>query len=116
MHRIQGKRGISFAGAWLKYGFHEDGFTSGMRAAAALLQHPSAVNNDAADAHAQLPFDIADADRGWKDETHARLFALFFDAFEGSGMRAVVGTGLSWLLFVIGRLLALAGFDVHVVT
>ena len=28
---IQTSRGISFAGAWTKYGFHEDGFTSGMR-------------------------------------------------------------------------------------
>lgn len=30
---IQDKRGISFVGAWTKYGFHEDGFTSGIRAA-----------------------------------------------------------------------------------
>ncbi|EED79173.1 predicted protein, partial [Postia placenta Mad-698-R] len=30
---IQNKRGISFVGAWTKYGFHEDGFTSGLRAA-----------------------------------------------------------------------------------
>ena len=28
---IQNKRNISYAGAWTKYGFHEDGFTSGMR-------------------------------------------------------------------------------------
>ncbi|WVQ99628.1 hypothetical protein IAU59_006765 [Kwoniella sp. CBS 9459] len=28
---IQNKRGISFVGAWTKYGFHEDGFTSSMR-------------------------------------------------------------------------------------
>ncbi|RCI14291.1 hypothetical protein L249_6110 [Ophiocordyceps polyrhachis-furcata BCC 54312] len=27
---IQNKRGISYAGAWTKYGFHEDGFTSGL--------------------------------------------------------------------------------------
>lgn len=28
--RIQNKRGISYAGAWTKYGFHEDGFSSGL--------------------------------------------------------------------------------------
>jgi predicted NAD/FAD-binding protein len=31
MHRIQGKKGVWFAGAWTGYGFHEDGFSSGMR-------------------------------------------------------------------------------------
>jgi len=30
LHRIQNKRGISYAGAWTKYGFHEDGFSSGL--------------------------------------------------------------------------------------
>lgn len=30
---IQNKRGISYAGAWTKYGFHEDGFSSGLRVA-----------------------------------------------------------------------------------
>lgn len=32
--RIQNKRGISYAGAWTKYGFHEDGFSSGLTVAA----------------------------------------------------------------------------------
>ena len=34
--RIQNTRGISYAGAWTKYGFHEDGFSSGLRAAVEL--------------------------------------------------------------------------------
>jgi predicted NAD/FAD-binding protein len=31
--QIQNKRGISYAGAWTKYGFHEDGFSSGLSVA-----------------------------------------------------------------------------------
>lgn len=36
-----------FAGAWTKYGFHEDGFTSGMHAAAALpgVEPPFMITN-----------------------------------------------------------------------
>ncbi|RMY58579.1 hypothetical protein D0865_02532 [Hortaea werneckii] len=30
---IQGERGVSYCGAWTKYGFHEDGFSSGLRVA-----------------------------------------------------------------------------------
>lgn len=30
LENIQNKRGISYAGAWTKYGFHEDGFSSGL--------------------------------------------------------------------------------------
>ena len=36
MPRIQGRGGISYAGAWLGYGFHEDGLASGLAAARGL--------------------------------------------------------------------------------
>ncbi|EFX06228.1 amine oxidase [Grosmannia clavigera kw1407] len=45
---IQNKRGISYAGAWTKYGFHEDGFTSGLIVA---TQHLGA----------KLPFELVDS-------------------------------------------------------
>lgn len=33
LHEINGVTGISFAGAWMGFGFHEDGFAAGVRAA-----------------------------------------------------------------------------------
>ena len=36
MDKIQNKRGIAFAGAWMNYAFHEDGFTAGLQAASYL--------------------------------------------------------------------------------
>ncbi len=45
---IQNKRGISYAGAWTKYGFHEDGFSSGLRVA---VEHLGA----------KVPFDFVDS-------------------------------------------------------
>lgn len=72
MHLIQNKRGISFAGAYLKYGFHEDGFTSGLRAA---VEHLGV----------RPPFPIRDPDRHLPD-----LWTAFvFDFIEGSGLRTV---------------------------
>lgn len=46
--RIQNKRGISYTGAWTKYGFHEDGFSSGLAVA---VRHLGA----------KLPFDFVDS-------------------------------------------------------
>ena len=45
---IQNRRGISYCGAWTKYGFHEDGFSSGLAAAQDHLG-------------AKLPFDFVDS-------------------------------------------------------
>ena len=46
--RIQNTRGISYAGAWTKYGFHEDGFSSGVKVA---IEHLGA----------KIPFDFVDS-------------------------------------------------------
>ncbi|KAL2179925.1 uncharacterized protein P884DRAFT_275513 [Thermothelomyces heterothallicus CBS 202.75] len=45
---IQNRRGISYAGAWTKYGFHEDGFSSGLRVA---VEHLGAT----------IPFEFKDS-------------------------------------------------------
>ena len=46
--QIQNVRGISYAGAWTKYGFHEDGFSSGLKVA---VEHLGA----------ELPFEFIDS-------------------------------------------------------
>ena len=62
LQEIQGERGVSFCGAWTKYGFHEDGFSSGLKVAMDQLG-------------AELPFEFVDStfsrghrpDLGWRD-------------------------------------------------
>lgn len=68
--RIQNTRGISYAGAWTKYGFHEDGFSSGLKVA---VEHLGA----------KLPFEFVDStfsrggtpELGWRDYV-VRMFVL----------------------------------------
>ena len=43
--KIQGEGGVWYAGAWLGYGFHEDGLTAGLRVANALGAMPSWARN-----------------------------------------------------------------------
>ncbi|KAI0720581.1 FAD/NAD(P)-binding domain-containing protein [Cerioporus squamosus] len=93
---IQRTRGISYAGAWTKYGFHEDGFTSGLRAAASLLQSVSAP---ATSARVKLPFEIVPADR--RPDRGAVWLARAFDAFEASGAAYVLGTLFVFALAVL---------------
>jgi hypothetical protein len=75
-------RNRAFAGAWARYGFHEDGFTTGLHVAASL---PGVA----------LPFSIADADveRG---EPSAGEMARVFDVLEG--VRAFIA-------FLVGKAL-----------
>ena len=43
--KIQGEGGVWYAGAWLGYGFHEDGLTAGLRVASALGAMPTWARN-----------------------------------------------------------------------
>lgn len=75
----------AFAGAWTRYGFHEDGFVSGLRVAAAL---PDVAP----------PFAIADADveRG---EPRVGTMARLFDVLEV--VRAFAALLVGRVLFVM---------------
>lgn len=72
---IQNKRGISYCGAWTKYGFHEDAFSSGLKVAMDSLG-------------AKLPFKFVDStfSRGKKPvlrlpDLILRLFILLIQLF-----------------------------------
>ncbi|KAL6303896.1 FAD/NAD(P)-binding domain-containing protein [Sparassis latifolia] len=89
---IQRTRGISYAGGWMNYGFHEDGFTAGLRAASALLLTDANTSKTKGGA----PFPIADADAL---QAHRPVwYAGVFDAVETVGLRGAVGTLFCWLL------------------
>ncbi|KAF7308922.1 Amino-oxidase domain-containing protein [Mycena kentingensis (nom. inval.)] len=89
MKDIQRTRAISYAGAWLKYGFHEDAFASGLDAARRLLP-----------ADAPLPFEIQmEVDR---KPPSAWLAVLCLRVFAASGGEWVVGTVGAWVCAVWG--------------
>ncbi|KAF7309884.1 Amino-oxidase domain-containing protein [Mycena indigotica] len=86
---IQRTRGISYAGAWLKYGFHEDAFASGLDAARHLISSGR-----------PLPFDIdLEVDR---KPPSAWLAVLLLMLFEKSGAEYVVGTVGAWACSLLG--------------
>ncbi|WVW84255.1 hypothetical protein I302_106285 [Kwoniella bestiolae CBS 10118] len=97
---IQNTRGISYAGAWTKYGFHEDGFTSSMKL---LLQPPFNVTP---------PFPLRPATRDLPTTTYAVLIArILVNVLESLRRRVqpgwywvrwVVVVGLVWLEQVMG--------------
>jgi predicted NAD/FAD-binding protein len=76
MPTIQNTRGISYAGAWMGYGFHEDGFTAGLKAAVSL-------------GGVKLPYEILPANR----RVEALWTAELFDVLER------IRLFLAWILF-----------------
>jgi predicted NAD/FAD-binding protein len=53
MHELQGQQHTWFAGAWMGYGFHEDGFKAGRAAAQGLLASMQKATSSVAPAHHQ---------------------------------------------------------------
>lgn len=82
--QIQNKRGITFAGAWTGYGFHEDGFTSGLRAAVNSLG-------------AEVPWDVRDAKFVREDDFRKKEVQVV-------GLRMVIGL-VQWCIMMLEVLL-----------
>ncbi|KAF4975458.1 hypothetical protein FZEAL_7755 [Fusarium zealandicum] len=87
LRNIQNTRGISYAGAWTKYGFHEDGFSSGLHVAQEHLG-------------AKLPFKFTDStySRGRKPRLGLldhllRLVILIVQVFVVQILERLVGAG-----------------------
>lgn len=84
---IQSKRGVSYCGAWTKYGFHEDGFSSGLAVAKNHLG-------------AKLPFEFVDStfSRGrhpiltWKDQ----LVRIIIQLIQLAILLAALVSGKAW--------------------
>jgi hypothetical protein len=97
---IQNARRVTFAGAWTNYGFHEDGFTSGLKLAVDQFG-------------AKIPFPIRPADRAIKKEHVARAVVSGIEHARVLISSTPLAMALDWLvlylLTAIVRLVALTG-------
>lgn len=131
MHKIQNKRSISFAGAYLKYGFHEDGFTSGLLAACSVEDKglydrihqqfsSSSLGSKASriiqtkNSTVRPPFAIEHADHHlfFRQSMMNVAVAGVFRIFEASGLRLLIGALGSVVLRLCG---VLVGWPISVV-
>jgi hypothetical protein len=107
MHLIQGTGGISYAGAWLNFGFHEDGWTSGLLATTKYA--PILAGG------IRLPWEIEMVEgSSWSNQKATSvkqggiivgLLANVFDLLEWSGFRGLVGSLIRLFLGAIILLL-----------
>ncbi|KAK0187599.1 FAD/NAD(P)-binding domain-containing protein [Armillaria mellea] len=77
LRTIQGIRGITYAGGYHNFGFHEDAFTSGLLAATT---------------YSGSPWDDSSKRRPAKRDFSAELMAKIFDIIQAGGVRFIVGT------------------------
>ncbi|KAG7528816.1 hypothetical protein FFLO_05915 [Filobasidium floriforme] len=97
---IQNARRVTFAGAWTNYGFHEDGFTSGLKLAVDQFG-------------AGIPFPIRPADRAIKKELIARAIVAGIEHARVLMASTPLAMTLNWLILylltAIVRLVSLTG-------
>ena len=93
MYTIQNKRGFSYAGAYLKYGYHEDGFTSGIRV---VVEHLDVTP----------PFPILDP----YVDLETIWAGYLFDFLENTGVARILGGLISLMLLPMRMALVAFGF------